>query len=81
MVFYSDAFFPLHAEAREFWLGGRPLERTGRGVEAGFMQRKAGLSYGLSVLVVGARIIDVQGSGSPDSSHSLLLQCLPCQPS
>ena len=21
MVFYSDAFFPLHAEAREFWFG------------------------------------------------------------
>lgn len=80
MVFYSDAFFPLHAEAREFWLGGA-LERTGRGGEAGFMQRKAGLGYGLSVLAVGARIIDVQGSGSPDSSHSLLLQCLPCQPS
>ena len=61
--------------------GWGPLERTGRGGEAGFMQRKAGLSYGLSVLAVGARIIDVQGSGSPDSSHSLLLQCLPCQPS
>lgn len=45
-----------------------------------FPEKVSRAELGLSIRLW-SQETDMQKAGSPDGSHSLLLQCLPCQPS